>query len=501
MGDRLLSFRNRALPLHARALRIERPRQSKTAPPGQGATPRIEAHKSLALADFLGYTCVQFLCARQVNAFMYIERRFRVWFALHTVPPRLRKALGKARFAASLKTEDRPTAERRAAVLKAQWLSEMAKARTGNGDHVTRDAEFWRIKNAPEEQRELMVAMLADEAQARVEQAAAREGIRDEKDPRYEALPVLAQEVRFVQIATGQLVPFAAHVDEWIASLRGEKKSARLKRGEALAFAEEFQFAQDVERKAVQRWINNLPAKGIKVSTIRRKLSDLRSYWSYLVSIQVVPENNLPLEKLALPKNNGRATAATVRSAFEASDVVKLLAAAEAQRDPQLADLIRLGMWTGARIGELCSLRVEDVKDGGSYFVVASSKTQAGVRQVPVHSQLKPTIDRRAKEARGRTGDPYLIGDQPVDQFGDRSRAIGKRFGRLKTNAGFGPELVFHSIRKTVATLLENAGVAEGVAADILGHEKHTITYGLYSGGSSMQVKRGAIEKVRYPRS
>jgi len=436
-----------------------------------------------------------------VNVPVYLERRYRVWYAFHTIPPRLRKTLGKDRFAASLKTEDRATAERRAAVLKAQWLSEMAKARTGSREHISRDAEFWRkaIEQAPDEQRELIKDMLASEAQERVDRAAERHGITDAKDPRFEELPELAQEVRFVQIATGQLVPFAAHVDEWIASLRGETKTARLKRSEALAFAQVFQFVQDVERKAVQRWVHSLPGKGIKVATIKRKLSDLRSYWNYLISTQVVPEDDLPLEKLALPKENGRATAGTLRSAFEATEVVKLLTAAEAQRDNQLVDLIRLGMWTGARIGELCSLRVEDVKDGGSYFVVASSKTHAGVRQVPVHSQLKPIIDRLLEEARRRTGDPYLIGDQPVDQFGDRSRAIGKRFGRLKTNAGFGPELVFHSIRKTVATLLENAGVPEGVAADILGHEKQTITYGLYSGGASMRVKREAIEKLEYP--
>jgi hypothetical protein len=45
--------------------------------------------------------------------------------------------------------------------------------------------------------------------------------------------------------------------------------------------------------------------------------------------------------------------------------------------------------------------------------------------------------------------------------------------------------LVFHSIRKTVATHFVNAQVPEGVTADILGDEKNTLTYGLYSGGAS----------------
>ena len=51
---------------------------------------------------------------------------------------------------------------------------------------------------------------------------------------------------------------------------------------------------------------------------------------------------------------------------------------------------------------------------------------------------------------------------------------------------------------KTVVTFLENAGVLENVSADIVGHEKPRITYGLYSGGASLEVKRAALERPRY---
>jgi len=47
--------------------------------------------------------------------------------------------------------------------------------------------------------------------------------------------------------------------------------------------------------------------------------------------------------------------------------------------------------------------------------------------------------------------------------------------------------------------MLENAGVSENVAADILGHEKPRITYGLYNGGASLETKREAIERLHYP--
>jgi integrase len=57
---------------------------------------------------------------------------------------------------------------------------------------------------------------------------------------------------------------------------------------------------------------------------------------------------------------------------------------------------------------------------------------------------------------------------------------------------------VFHSIRETVVTLLENAGVGENLPADIVGHEKPRVTDGLYSDGASLAVKAQALESVRY---
>ena len=73
---------------------------------------------------------------------------------------------------------------------------------------------------------------------------------------------------------------------------------------------------------------------------------------------------------------------------------------------------------------------------------------------------------------------------------------VGKRFGRLKTKLGYGKQHVFHSIRKTAATVFEQAGVPEGITADIIGHEKQTMTYGLYSGGTSVEQRKQAVDTM-----
>ena len=81
--------------------------------------------------------------------------------------------------------------------------------------------------------------------------------------------------------------------------------------------------------------------------------------------------------------------------------------------------------------------------------------------------------------------------------YGKRGNALGKRFRRLKAKLGFGDNKVFHSIRKIVFTILNNCDVKEGRAADIAGHKKKTITYGLYSGGTRVNLKLDEIKKIR----
>ena len=80
-----------------------------------------------------------------------------------------------------------------------------------------------------------------------------------------------------------------------------------------------------------------------------------------------------------------------------------------------------------------------------------------------------------------------------------RPPRVQRGTGWLKRGLGFDGRRVFHSIRKTVVTLLENAGVQEGVAADIVGHKKQTITFGLYSEGNKASVMAEAIERIEYP--
>ena len=200
-------------------------------------------------------------------------------------------------------------------------------------------------------------------------------------------------------------------------------------------------------------------------------MAGLRSYWRFLQSLNVAEDDDEPFSRLDVARQ-GRRT--EERQPFEPADMVKLLRLVEERGDTALADLIRLAMWSGARVAELCSLTAANVKT--DYFDIVSSKTAAGRRQVPI-------IQRLAHEPGKRGDDSCIIGGQAANRYGDRSGKLGLRFSRLKAASGYGGEYVFHSIRKTVATPLQNSGsVPEFVAASILGHEWPTMTFGTTNG-------------------
>ena len=73
-------------------------------------------------------------------------------------------------------------------------------------------------------------------------------------------------------------------------------------------------------------------------------------------------------------------------------------------------------------------------------FTITDSKTDAGIRQVPVHSALVEAVGRLM----GESQDGYLLSGLTFNKYGDRSNAIGKRFGRLKASLRFPEKKVFH---------------------------------------------------------
>ena len=160
-------------------------------------------------------------------------------------------------------------------------------------------------------------------------------------------------------------------------------------------------------------------------------------------------------------------------SSYTAEQMTAIYTEALKYKDRSLADLIALGAYTGARVEELGRLTKETCM--GGMFTIEKSKTSAGIRQVPIHPSVAPLVARMLEASK----DGYLVPSTSENQYDLRMAALGKKFTRLKSGLGFGRDHVFHSTRSTLITLMDQAGIPEGISADVVGHDKKTMTYGL----------------------
>lgn len=194
------------------------------------------------------------------------------------------------------------------------------------------------------------------------------------------------------------------------------------------------------------------------------------------------------------PKLKGKAKVDASRKDYSPTEVDTLLRGAMSAKQSVLADLISLGYYTGARIEEICQLRIENLitVDGVLSFDITDSKTEAGIRQVPVHPALQTLVSRLQKQS----ADGWLLPIQARNKYGKRSDSMSKKFGRLKSSLGFDSSHVFHSLRMTAITQMHRGAVAGPLIAEIVGHETGTETFDTYSQGASSTQKLVAISKI-----
>lgn len=176
--------------------------------------------------------------------------------------------------------------------------------------------------------------------------------------------------------------------------------------------------------------------------------------------------------------------------------------------------ILLLGMYTGARLNELCQLALDDIQqeDGIWRFAIVENdddlqtkktlKNTSSVRLVPIHSHLIELgllghVDKLREAGQVRLF-PELkrkrdgFGTRVSDWFRYYRRSLG--IGKMQ---GSGSRQVFHCYRHTVSHLLRHSGVPEVEVAAITGHEHKNVTYGNYS-RARLDTLAAHIEKLDY---
>jgi integrase len=415
----------------------------------------------------------------------HLELRHKTYFALLTIPKDVQHIVGKTRFFKTTGTGDLKIAQAKADLFVIRWKAEIANARQNTDDPIINSA--LELKRMTSTTPWHLMQDVIDEETDRL---------------RTETSDFVADS--FNEIATGKTQVLETLIPAWEQHQidRGlvAKNIAQMKSDLALLI-EYLPTTNMINSKNCDDWINLIAQlKNYKSSSVTRTIAACNNFYRYLQDTAVFPDDaTTPFKVPKAYKQSKKANAKSINKRgswipFTKTDVENLHAAATNKGDSDLADLIEVAAYTGSRIEELCSLQIDFINLNELTFSIVDAKTDAGNRIVPIHSELQTTINRLISTSTNS----YLFSRLNANKYGDRSNAIGKRFGHLKSNLGHGGQFVFHSIRKTFTTELERASIAENIAADIVGHEKQTMTYGLYSGGASIEQKRDAVENLSF---
>lgn len=244
----------------------------------------------------------------------------------------------------------------------------------------------------------------------------------------------------------------------------------------------------------------------ISVTTFNNYVKNLTTFFSYAVREGYCSRN--PFDGLRVRQ---RHKVSEERSAFTTDDLKRLFnnatyAPAHGSK-PHQYWLPLLGLYTGARLNELCQLYTDDVVtiDGIACIHIRATrpdqklKTASSERLVPIHSKILALGFLAYVETVREAGGERVFPELSCHKKHGYSSIPSKWFTRVRGQLGFRDDAAkkdFHSFRHTLADHLKQKGVAESLVGGLLGHQAGGITFNRYGKDFRPDVLAPVMELV-----
>lgn len=145
-------------------------------------------------------------------------------------------------------------------------------------------------------------------------------------------------------------------------------------------------------------------------------------------------------------------------------------------------DTVLILLYTGMRVGEMLALLKSDINLRQQLIRITRSKTDAGIRTIPIHHRIFPLIVRRMKSSGS-----ILIADSEGKQY---DYSCYCQLWREVMHSIKADGHTTHDCRHTVATLLDNAGANETAKRRVLGHAGGDVTERVYTHKGLRQLRK-----------
>ena len=420
----------------------------------------------------------------------YLKRRGQTWYVRVQIPPHLWVAAGgKREYIKTLKTGDLNAANRLkhafVAAFKAK-IADLERKKPNELSDLYEKAAAWWVNMERYKDNEYVTtefeSQISDEAREHLETHGEQAA------------------TAFYKIAKGA-APLRSHIDTWLSEQVGAVTGQTISQHRTvvnvfLAWAGEGALIEEVTRRQAGEFVTHLlaPASGLSRKTAQRYVSSLSALWIWLVAKGLAPGN--PWRGHGVGRKSKRVKAPK-RGQWTDAALVKVLSGHATPRyTDTLHDLVRLALVTGARLDELCSLKVSDAHKhpDGWWLSIREGKTEAAVRDIPVHDSAAHVLIRRCTGSRGFIFEGLVPGGPDKK----RSWNVSKVFGHYTRKLDLGDKRqVFHSLRNSFIEAMEAAEVPESTTALIVGHARQSMTYGHYSKGLRVKLRK-SINRLRY---
>lgn len=428
----------------------------------------------------------------------HLQLKRRTYFAVLDIPKDVKDEFSFFRFCETTGERDIQQAQRIAIEKVTEWKKQIQQVREKHTNKIINSALQLRAIYNDTNRNHLVEDVLNDKKQEFIEKFGEKKANS-------------ASEF-FEKIVKGDAITLQSHLNDYLKYIeqQGQAKQTReQKKRDLQEIIDEFVFSTNLTTQKVRNWAlsvgyNEEFKNGKTPSSLERYYKAGSSFWQFLVEERIIKDKNNTLVNpfKNLPSKFKRNT--NPNSLFPKDPYIpwtneeleNIYQTTIKEKNYKLANLIKLSAYSGCRIEELCSLKIEniDLKNQTIHIKRTTTKNDSSARTIPIHSKLKKIIE----ELVDLSDDNYLISDEKISTHGKRQNRLSKQFTTLKRSLGFNSRnRCFHSIRKNFITQLQNANVNESWVSNIVGHKIKSETYGTYSGGISIDNMRKTIEKVK----
>ena len=252
-------------------------------------------------------------------------------------------------------------------------------------------------------------------------------------------------------------------------------------------------YVNEISRGDIKTYIAEQQKLGLKNSTICQRLQIMRSVLNWAIDME-----DYQIEKN--PFNGRNLMPRVLKNGQKPLTVEMILALLQKAKEsyPHMLPPIKLAVFNGMRVGEVETLKKEDVDFENSLLNlkpenVKGRKRGGLVKQVAIGDYILNTL-KYLKE--NTNGDSEYVFTYWNPRFNRTTRVpVRDHFARIVEECGLKGKVRFHQFRRTVANLLNKDGTPIQFTQHLLGHEDPNTTKGYLNADIEMGRKAAAKQE------